>query len=208
MIELSFWQIFVRASAALVILTVHGAVFAGLARVLGDGGPRKDGRLTLNPVAHVSLWAVVAAVFGRVGWIRPVTLDPARLAGRRLGVLLCLLGGLAAIWALGALALALRPLASGLLSPGLSISMNDWLTQCAALCGWICVLGLIPLPPLPGGYLLQALAPGLFDRIVTLFRRRELAVSLGLVAVFWAVQSLGVADVLRPVVGLLGLGGR
>lgn len=206
MIQLSSWQIFVNASAALVILTLHGAVFAAMARALGDDGPRKDGRLSLNPVAHVSIWAVISAVFGRVGWVRPVALEPARLALGRGGVVLCLVAALVAVWLVGLGALALRPVSSANLSPALSVSMNDWLTGYAALSGWMLVLGLVPVPPLPGGYLLLAIAPGAHARLSDLFRRNEVIVSVVVIAVFWAAQVSGMADFIRPVVAAIGLG--
>ncbi|MGZ9810200.1 hypothetical protein ACXN5S_07015 [Pseudoroseicyclus sp. H15] len=197
--DISVWQMLLRAVAALVLLTAHGAAFAFLARLLGDAGPEKDGRVTLNPVAQVPIWAILAAVLGRAGWVRPVDVDPGKLRGGRAGLLLCVAGALCVILALGALAWALRPLVFGTFSPGLSAGLANWLKTTSELAPWIVLLGLIPIPPLPGGYLLLAVWPKGYEAVA----QRHQIVGVALVALFWALQSSGVADVLRPLVRLL-----
>ncbi|NDV01191.1 hypothetical protein [Pseudoroseicyclus tamaricis] len=197
--DISVWQMLLRAAAAFVLLTAHGAAFASLARILGDDGPKKDGRVTLNPVAQVPIWAILAAVLGRAGWVKPVDVDPAELRGGRAGLLVCVAGALAAMLALGVLAWALRPLVLGTFSPGLSAGLNSWLLTTSELAAWIALLGLLPIPPLPGGYLLLAVWPQGYHAIA----RRNQIVGVALVALFWLLQSSGVADVLRPLVRLL-----
>jgi hypothetical protein len=53
--DLSLDQLLIRAGACVIIVTIHGAALAAIARALGDRGPQFDERLTLNPVSHLDI---------------------------------------------------------------------------------------------------------------------------------------------------------
>lgn len=61
--------------AILVSLTVHEWAHAFAAWKLGDETARRDGRLTLNPLAHIDPLGAVLFVLVGFGWAKPVPVD-------------------------------------------------------------------------------------------------------------------------------------
>lgn len=72
-----------RIAALLLAIVVHDAVQAAVALMLGDRTAKEQGRLTLNPVAHLSAIGLLPVLFGPFGWSRPVPVDPKQLQGRQ-----------------------------------------------------------------------------------------------------------------------------
>lgn len=65
--------------AILVAITVHEFAHALVADKLGDPTPRSQGRITLNPLAHLDLIGTLMIFFVRFGWGKPVQFDPFNL---------------------------------------------------------------------------------------------------------------------------------
>ena len=57
-------------------LPVHECAHAFAADKLGDPTPRNQGRLTLNPFAHLTLWGSIMLILAGFGWGKPVQVDP------------------------------------------------------------------------------------------------------------------------------------
>ena len=62
--------------AVLIAITFHEFAHAWAADKLGDDTPRNQGRLTLNPVAHLDPIGTVLLVFAGFGWGKPVQVNP------------------------------------------------------------------------------------------------------------------------------------
>jgi Zn-dependent protease len=62
--------------AILIALTVHEWAHAFVADRLGDPTPREQGRLTLNPIAHLDLVGTIMFFLVHFGWGKPVPIDP------------------------------------------------------------------------------------------------------------------------------------
>jgi Zn-dependent protease len=138
---------------------VHGAVVAGTAVVLGDAGPRHDGRLSLNPFTHLDILGSICGVLFSVGWIRPIAIDPAELRPGRVGLALIVIAATAATL-LSALALRLaRPMVLALLPDTASAVVFALIETTGQLSLWFALCNLLPLPCLTGGHLLNAVAP-------------------------------------------------
>ena len=67
-------------------LVGHEFAHAYSAYRLGDPTPLHDGRLTLNPLAHLDPLGTLMILFGPIGWAKPVRINPYnfREAGRGL----------------------------------------------------------------------------------------------------------------------------
>lgn len=154
--DLTIQQIGMRLVAMVVIAGIYGAVVAGTAVLLGDKGPRHDGRLTLMPVAHLDVIGTVAAVVFGMGWIKPVAIDCDALRPRRAGLVFVVLAGTIAL----VLTVLVLPVLARLALEGLSysagISVAATLRVAAQVCLWTAVLNLLPVPPLTGAHLLAA----------------------------------------------------
>ncbi len=164
-------------------LTVHEFAHAWAADKLGDPTPRAQGRLTLDPVAHIdpfgALFFVLAWFSGfGLGWAKPVMTNPRNLQHPRRDSLLIAIAGPISnlmqlpIWFLlvfisgfieakmGATNSQLSPFA-GLISQAFmyGVLMNAGLAA----------FNMIPIPPLDGHWVLQAIGGRpielLFDQI-------------------------------------------
>lgn len=69
--------------ALFVAITVHEFSHALAADRLGDPTPQIQGRVTLNPLAHVDLAGLVFLLFIGFGWGKPVQFDPYNLKNPR-----------------------------------------------------------------------------------------------------------------------------
>ena len=66
-------------SYAFVLLTafaVHEFAHAYVAHRFGDRTPELNGRLTLNPMAHLDIMGSLMLVFAGFGWAKPVPINP------------------------------------------------------------------------------------------------------------------------------------
>src|SRR5512147_1070847 len=83
-----------------LLTTPHEFAHAWVATKLGDDTPRLQGRVTLNPLAHVD-WigtvllpaATSLLAGGFLGWGRPVQTDPRQLRGGLNGLAVVALAG-------------------------------------------------------------------------------------------------------------------
>lgn len=149
-----------------VAVTVHGWVQATAASRAGDRTPAAEGRLRPDPRRQVDPFGAIAGAISGIGWSRQVE-PPLRMPRGRLATVL-LSGTLAnAVLAVAALAafraLGGPPVGGSTLELQRGVGDGDLLLVVLYLFGlsnlFIAALSLVPLPPLPGGTLLFALAP-------------------------------------------------
>lgn len=69
--------------ALLIAISIHEFSHAFVADKLGDPTPRIQGRVTLNPRAHIDLMGILFLFMFGFGWGRPVQFDPYNLRSPR-----------------------------------------------------------------------------------------------------------------------------
>lgn len=69
-------DIVLTVPAVLIAITFHEFAHAFVADKLGDDTPRRQGRLTLNPLAHLDPVGSVLLIFAGYGWGKPVEVSP------------------------------------------------------------------------------------------------------------------------------------
>ena len=155
-------------------VVLHEIAHGYVALQLGDPTAKAEGRLTLNPVAHVDLiWTIlmplmfILADMSPLGGAKPVPVNTFNFLDRRRGILLTSAAGPATNAAL-AIALALllvftlsvRYLVSG---PDSGLSLGDKILASGIATNLgLTIFNLIPIPPLDGSRILACLAPELF----------------------------------------------
>ncbi len=60
----------------IIAITFHEFAHAYAADKLGDTTPRAQGRLTLDPKAHIDPFGIVLLIFAHIGWGKPVQINP------------------------------------------------------------------------------------------------------------------------------------
>ena len=166
MTDLTLQQLVLRLVACVFIAAVHGFAVAAAAVAIGDQGPRYDGRLRVNPLAHLDIIGTASGVLFSVGWIRPIAIDPFELRFGRIGLAVVVAAGAAATL-LSAVALRLvRPFLLPLLPDTASVTTFALIEIIGELSAWFAVTNILPLPPLTGAHLLAVAAPA-YAKVIT-----------------------------------------
>jgi len=155
-------QFLIVSPLLIVSLVLHELAHGWVAYLLGDPTAKLNGRLTLNPIAHMDTWGTVmlAASFllsrgtAFLGWAKPVPVDPRHFKdGQR---------GMAWVGAAG----PLTNFAMAFVAVGLIWLTYSWSLYVARLFLWLLVLNvilgtlnLIPVPPLDGSRVLGGFLP-------------------------------------------------
>lgn len=87
-------NILMMLPAIIIGLSFHEYAHAVTAYKMGDPTPKMQGRVTINPMAHIDWLGFAALVFCGFGWGVPVEINPANFRNRRKGELLVSL----AVW--------------------------------------------------------------------------------------------------------------
>jgi Zn-dependent protease len=182
-------------------IVVHEAAHATSAYSLGDDTAYREGRVTLNPVAHLELLSVLMIFMVGVGWgSTPVT--PSKLRGGLWGPVAA--AGPASnliVVALCAVLLQLPAFGGGYLLIML------WFLAFAN--GLLFILNLIPIPPLDGAAILYPFLPRSLDGFVRFMYQYGPVILIGLllVSVFLpGISPLGfILALIRPLFVLLGI---
>lgn len=82
MLGLTVSDLIARAIVLVVAFTVHEFAHAFTADRFGDTTPRSQGRLTLNPLAHLDPLGSLLLIVAGFGWAKPVMINPAALQRR------------------------------------------------------------------------------------------------------------------------------
>lgn len=181
MSDLTLQHVVLRIVAALLIVAVHGFAVAGISRLLGDPGPRHDGRLGLSPWRHADPIGGLLLVFFTLGWIRPIAVDPGQLRSGRIGLVAVVAGASGATLLLAILPRLMRPFVLNLLPDTASATFFIFVETLGQLCVSFTLFNLLTLPVLTGQHLLVALAPGWRDGLTRI--RTYAAVVLALLIV-------------------------
>jgi len=137
----------------LAAFTVHEWAHAYVAYRLGDDTPMLDGRVTLNPLAHLDPVGTIAFVLVGFGWGKPVVINPMRLEKRVYELWVALAGPASNL----VFAVALNLLAHFTSSQ----EVFSMLLRLASLFNVsLAAFNLIPLPPLDGSSVVDYFYPG------------------------------------------------
>jgi Zn-dependent protease len=164
------FRIVIQFAVVLFAISVHESAHAWAADKCGDPTAKLQGRISLNPIAHIDLFGtiifpILLAVVGApvFGWAKPVMVNPYNFRNRRRdGMLVSAAGPVSNILVSLAVILVLMAFFQPLMSASnptllLLIKIATYLLMINI---FLAVFNLIPIPPLDGSGILEGLLKG------------------------------------------------
>lgn len=157
-------NILINVPIALIAIIGHELAHAWVSTKLGDPTPRYEGRLTLNPLAHLDPIGTLLMIFTGFGWARPVGVNPMYYKDRKKGMALVALAGPMANFLMAFAGILLGTLLIILgsyldFSVGVMSTINLVFSMFAFRNLCLMVFNLIPIPPLDGSKILGMILP-------------------------------------------------
>lgn len=169
-----------------IAFTVHEFAHAYVAYKFGDPTAKKQGRLTLSPLAHLDPIGTLLIFIAGFGWAKPVPVNRFYFKNPRLaGVLVSVAGPLSnlviAFIGLAVWYILLSAGALSSLSPGTAESLEQFFNILVLLNITLFIFNLFPFPPLDGYRIIEDLAPAGVRAKMTQFESYGIVVFLILV---------------------------
>ena len=171
----TLWQIilllFARLFTVFCCLPLHECAHAYVAVKLGDNTPKAQGRLTINPLAHIDWIGALMIFLVGFGYAKPVQVNGRNFKNPKVGMALTALAGPCSNLLMAAVAVLLLNIVS-LFDRGSFIvqALSAFFDFAAIINIGLAVFNLIPIPPLDGSRILQLLIP---DRYYYNFMKYE-----------------------------------
>ena len=154
-------KLFSRLFVVFCTMPIHEYAHALIATKLGDQTPRLAGRLTLNPMAHISpMGAIMIFLFG-FGYAKPVSVNPRNFKDAKKGMALTAIAGPISNLIMGFVFIVLATIYSNLFYAETIIfsAIFYFLYFAGTINVNLAVFNLLPSPPLDGSRILQLLIP-------------------------------------------------
>ena len=151
----------------LLAMTVHEYSHAKMADHFGDTTARRQGRLTLNPLAHIDPIGIILLIFAHIGWGKPVEVNYNNLTTNKsrgyceamislagplsnfiLAIILTLIYYALGIFAIPFISTSIGSILFTIIGSAITVNIG------------LGVFNLIPLPPLDGEKIFRNIMPG------------------------------------------------
>lgn len=166
------------------VLPLHEYAHGFVAYKLGDSTAKRQGRLTLNPIAHVDYLGAALLLIAGFGWAKPVPINPRNFKNPKTGMALTALAG--------PVSNLLASIAAGLISNlifliaykagGAEAALSGVITYIMLFFQYLIMINIglavfnfLPVPPLDGSKILMAFLP---DKAVYWILQREQIISI------------------------------
>lgn len=141
--------------ALVIVITIHEFSHAWTANYLGDPTAKLAGRISLNPLRHLDPLGTLMMFLIRIGWGKPVPVNPAYFRNRhRDEALTALAGPLSNLLLAVVVMIPIKYLGEYLL-PSVNYFLNVLLDVSIILFAF----NMLPFPPLDGSKFVQVLIP-------------------------------------------------
>ena len=174
-------EILVSLVGIVVAISVHEFGHAYSAHLLGDDTAKYNGRMSLNPAKHIDPIGFIALLFFKIGWAKPVPVNPNNYKNYRVGSVIVSLSG-----ALGNL---LAAIACGFIATHSNMyAIYTIAIQAMWYNIWFAAFNLIPIPPLDGWGVISALLPYKYSEFI--YKYENIGYVVLLISIVTGVYSI------------------
>lgn len=148
--------------AALIAIMLHEIAHGLVSYWLGDPTPKRQGRLSFNPLKHLDPVGTICLILFHVGWAKPVVVNPDYYKKRRLGMALVALAGPLTNFLVAIISMFIMGFILKFANYSLPIFLviNNFLLILAIINIGLGIFNLIPIPPLDGSKILGSFLKG------------------------------------------------
>lgn len=186
----------VLAGSLLIAITIHEFAHAWVADRLGDPTPRYQGRVTLDPRAHLDPLGTLALLLVGFGWGKPVQYDPYNLKNPLKDSAIIALAGPASNLIL---ALVISIITG--LTDLLSIINPEIIFTAVFINVMLAIFNLVPVFPLDGSKILLAALPKKTAYEYEQFMHSYGTYVLLILLIPWSGGTSPVSLLIRPIIG-------
>lgn len=165
--NVTLMDVIVRFFSVFVIIflcfPIHECAHALVAKILGDDTAERQGRVTLNPLAHIDPMGAICMCICCIGWAKPTPVDLRncrKTSMRTANVLVSLAGPLSnIILALIVMIIYKILIVSGAFQNETALYVMVGLSQIIQINIFLGIFNLIPIPPFDGYHILSSFLP-------------------------------------------------
>ena len=183
---MDFVPLLLSVPPILLALSFHEYAHGWMAYRLGDPTAKHEGRLTMNPLAHLDPLGTMMIIIVHFGWAKPVPVNPMNLRDPKKDMLwIALAGPVSNVIMAAGLGLILRiMIGMGMRVDGSFLGYFQYMLYFAVMINLVlAVFNMIPIPPLDGSKILFGLLPTEYEESYLRFQQFGPMVLLGLVVI-------------------------
>lgn len=155
---INFMEVLYRLPAVFIGFSFHEFAHALAAYRMGDDTAKNNGRLTLDPTAHIDPIGILMLILFKFGWAKPVPINPGNFKKRKQGIVLVSLAGPMMNFVIAIISLLIYGLVY--FKFGIeNIIFDQIMINIYFINIGLGVFNLIPLPPLDGSKILSGILP-------------------------------------------------
>jgi Zn-dependent protease len=149
----------------LISLTIHEYSHGYVAYRLGDPTAKNEGRLSLNPFRHLDPVGTIMMIIARIGWAKPVPINPSYFRDPKKGTILVSIGGPLSNLFMAFIGVILFEItyyvsyANIIAGDTFVIYFMNFLVLFFSVNINLAVFNLLPVPPLDGSKILSGILP-------------------------------------------------
>lgn len=169
-----------------IAMSVHEFGHAYSAHLLGDDTAKYNGRMTLNPAKHVDPLGLITLLLFRIGWAKPVPVNPNNFKNYKIGnIIVSLSGALGNL--VGAIVCAIIAKYSNMYAINLIFTTAMWINI------YFGAFNLLPIPPLDGWGIVSSLLPYKYNEFI--YKYENMGYFILLIAIFTNAYTI----ITRPI---------
>ena len=174
--------------AIAVAISVHEFGHAYSAHLLGDDTAKMYGRMTLDPAKHLDFMGLIAMLIFRIGWAKPVPINPNNFKNYKVGNVIVSLAGVTAN--------IITAIVCVLINKYINMTAINLIAQYVIVYNvGFAAFNLLPIPPLDGWGVISSFIPYKYREIA--YKYESMSSIIFLVLIFTGAYSLFVSPIIN-----------